>query len=116
MKIGLMATSILELPMLNEIAVKSSKSLLSKEFRKQLEKLPPSITSIAQQKYLRWRSDYRSLNFEPKFKNIYVVEVTRLIHAICEVNGSTVYWLWIGKYDQYTSQLNVYRSRLGASK
>lgn len=113
---GLMVTPILELPMLNEIAVKSSKSLLSKEFRKQLEKLPPSIQQITQQKYLRWRADYQTLNFEPKFKNINVVEVTRLIHAICEVNGPVVYWLWIGKYDQYMTQLNVYRTRLGASK
>ena len=102
--------------MLNESAVKASKSLLSKNFRSQLEKLPPNIQQITSQKYLRWRADYRTLNFENKFKNIFAIEVTRLIHAICEVNGSTVYWLWIGKYDQYATQLNVIRTRMGYGK
>ncbi len=54
--IGQMVMNILESPMLTESAIKASKSLLSKDFRKQLEKLPPSIQTIAQQKYLRWRS------------------------------------------------------------
>jgi hypothetical protein len=102
--------------MLNESTIIAKRSLLSKTFRSQLEKLPPSVREITSKKYFRWRKDPQTLNFENKFKNVFAIEVTRLIHAICEIDNGVVYWMWIGKYDQYAAQLNIIRTRLGAEK
>ena len=107
---GQVLTITLELSMLlNEIIIQPANSLLNKGFRKQLESLPPQIQQIAKEKYLRWRKDYRTLNFERKFKDIYVIEITHNIHAICQITNNIVYWFWVGKYDEYYAYLNALR-------
>jgi hypothetical protein len=104
-----MVMNISNLVMLKESSIKAIKSLLSRNFRKGLENLSPDLQQICRQKYLRWRTDYQSLRFEPKFMNIFVVEITRDIHAICMNTNNVVYWLWIGKYRDYTVQLDLLR-------
>jgi len=95
--------------MITEAIVLAAHSYLNKEFRKGFKNLPPQIQDIATKKYKRWRADHRTLNFEPKFSNIFAVEITRSVHAICEIIGRDVYWFWVGNYEEYTSLLNALR-------
>ena len=97
--------------LIKEAVIRASKSLLTPEFRRGYNKLGPQFQTIVQLKYARWRATPDSLNFEPKFYKIYVVEVTSAIHAICEVQGTIVRWLWIGNYKDYTSKLDLLRRK-----
>ena len=97
--------------LINEAVIRPSQSTLTPEFRRGFKRLPPQVQTIAELKYTRWRANPSTLNFEPKFYNIYVVEVTRDIHAICEVNGSVVRWLWIGNYNEYNTRLDLLRKK-----
>ena len=94
---------------LKEAIVNASKSTVAPEFRKRLKKLSPQVQAATQVKYFRWRKDYHTLNFEPKFSNIYAVEVNNDIHALAEITGTVVRWTWIGNYKDYTHRLDLLR-------
>ncbi len=98
------------IPPLNEATIRASKSLLTPEFRKTFKKLSDKIVEISRLKYIRWRERAETLNFEPKFGNIYVVEITYDIHAVAEATGDIVKWLWIGKYNNYIEKLDFLRA------
>ena len=96
---------------INEAVITPSKSLLTAEFRRGYKNLSPQVQAIAELKYIRWRLVPSSLNFEPKFFNVYVIEITRDFHAICQVDGTIVRWLWIGNYKNYTARLDALRKK-----
>ena len=98
--------------MITEAIILASHSYLSKEFRRGLKKLPMQVQDIAAEKYRRWRADAKTVNFEPTFSNIFGIEITRDIHAICELVGKDVYWLWVGGYRDYTSRLDLLRKTM----
>jgi hypothetical protein len=96
--------------MINEAVIKPSKSVLTPMFRKQFKSLDPQTQEIATDKYNRWIKSPASLNFEPKFGDIWSIEITRKIHAVCALeDGNIVAWLWIGKYDEYSSFVSTLR-------
>lgn len=97
--------------LIKEATIRASQSFLSGEWRRGFKKQSPQVQDIAELKYVRWRQKAETLNFEPKFSNIYVVEVTRDVHSICEVNGTVVRWLWIGNYKDYTAKLDALRKK-----
>ena len=97
--------------LLQEATIRATKSFLSPEFRRGLNKQSPQVQEIAQLKYIRWRATPETLNFEPKFYKIYVVEITRDVHAICEVLGTVVRWIWVGGYRDYMARLDLLRKK-----
>ena len=94
---------------LNEVNITPTKSIRTKLFNKELERLNPQILKLAAIKYNRWRKSPNSLNFEPKFGNFYGIEITSDVHAIAQVIGTEVYWIFIGGYKEYSSRLDAFR-------
>ena len=95
--------------MINEATIQRVKSLLTPKFRRQLRNLSPQIQQIAKDKYIRWKQRPESLNFEPKFSNIYVIEITNDVHAISMLEGTVITWLWCGNYKNYSAELDALR-------
>jgi hypothetical protein len=85
-------------------------SQVSKRFRDCFEKLPINYQKKTMEKYLRWKQSPMSVRFEPKFADIYAVEISRSVHAVCKVSHKQVLWLWIGTYDDYEKALRQLRN------
>lgn len=85
------------------------RSVTTRPYKQCLKRLSPDEQRAADDKFLRWQSNGASVSFEPKFANYFVVEVTRKLHAICKLDGTTIVWIWIGKYTDYYSYLSALR-------
>lgn len=88
-----------------EAVVRRPRSVLIKPFKKMYENIPAIVKMQATKKYRRWRKNPESLNFEPKYSNIYGIELTGGYHAICRVEDEMVTWLFIGNYKDYDAFL-----------
>jgi hypothetical protein len=95
------------LPSVNSINIQS---LVSQTFKKKLKKLPLDVQQKVKEKYFQWRNNPLSVRFERKFSNIYAVEVTRYIHAICIIDNKKILWIWVGNYTEYSRILNDLRA------
>ena len=93
------------------VTIVPKESLLTQEFGQDFKVLPPDVKDIVHERYHRWRQNPQSLKFEPKYGNKFAVEITRKIHAVCEINDGVVIWHMIKSYDDYVKFLNLHRAK-----
>ena len=85
------------------------KSRLTKDFRKQFARLPPTVKKQARTAYQRWKDNpyHKSLQFKqvsPR-QPIYSVRVSLGWRALGLVESDVIYWFWIGPHKAYDQLL-----------
>ena len=93
------------------VTIVPKESLLTQQFGVDFKALPPDVKDAVHERYHRWRQNPQSLKFEHKFGNKFAVEVTRKIHAVCEINDGVVIWHMIKSYDDYANFLTSRRGK-----
>lgn len=118
------ATVVLQL--LDEAVLVADRSVITDAFHRDFERLPPEVKITCHEKFRRWRENPETLNFEPKFANLFGVEIDHRYHAVCQrvsepaprpvakgalpaKSVSTVKWIFVGDYKTYTKLLDSYR-------
>jgi hypothetical protein len=85
------------------------KSSVTKEFRKKLDSLPVEVQEQAGRVYALWQDDpyHTSLEFErvSRRQPIYSVRIGIGYRALGLLEGSHVFWFWIGSHAEYDQML-----------
>lgn len=85
------------------------KSSVTREFRKKLEALPAEVQEQAGRAYALWQDDPYHASLEFKRVNrrqpIYSVRIGIGYRALGLLEGSHVYWFWIGSHTDYDQML-----------
>ena len=85
------------------------KSIVTKSFRKEFNKLPKSVRKQAFKTYKLWQKDssHPSLQFKrvSQRQPIYSVRVSLNYRTLGLLESDCIYWFWIGTHDEYDELL-----------
>jgi mRNA-degrading endonuclease RelE of RelBE toxin-antitoxin system len=85
------------------------KAHVTREFRKHLFGLPPSVQAQTKKSFELWRENHyhKSLQFKrvSRKQAIYSVRVGSGYRALGFIEGGEIYWFWIGPHGEYDTLL-----------
>lgn len=90
------------------------RSIVSPNFKKMLEKLPPDVQEEAKSNFLKWKQDPSLVGWKKLAgmkANLFSVEIGRRYRAIAivEKEHDAAVWMFVGSHETYNNWLNIHR-------
>jgi hypothetical protein len=90
------------------------RSIVSPQFRKMLERLPPQVQQEARAGFARWKEDPKSVGFKRlsgMHADVWSTQIGLRYRAIGVVSreNDAIAWMFVGSHEDYNNYISVHR-------